>query len=228
MTELGSMRWTEVAASRPVLVVPVGSLEQHGPHLPLDTDTRIARAVADRLAAALPNALVGPPIAIGASGEHDGFPGTLSIGTDALEALVVELVRSADHFAAVVLVNAHGGNSATLRAATASLAGEGRRVRLCRCAVPGGDPHAGRTETSLVLHLAPDLVDLERAEAGNTAPWPELEGDILGGGLIAVTGNGVLGDPRGASADEGRTLFERMAAGVIEDVTGWLDDGGRA
>ncbi len=88
--------WTEVAAAggHCLLVVPVGSFEQHGPHLPLDTDTRIAVAIAEAVAD-LPYVVVAAPLAYGASGEHAGFAGTLSIGTEVLAEVLVELVRSA-------------------------------------------------------------------------------------------------------------------------------------
>ena len=86
--QLGTQFWPDVDGSR-TLVVPVGSIEQHGPHLPLDTDTRIADAVARSIS----GVLVGPAIAYGASGEHEGFPGTVSIGTAALESVLVEYGR---------------------------------------------------------------------------------------------------------------------------------------
>ena len=91
--------------------MPLGSCEQHGPHLPLGTDTIIATALADRLAARCPDIVVAPALAISASGEHAGFPGTLSIGTDTTAAVLVELARSADWAAGIVLVNGHGGNA---------------------------------------------------------------------------------------------------------------------
>ncbi|OLT13360.1 mycofactocin system creatininase family protein [Pseudonocardia sp. CNS-139] len=152
---LGSHVWTDLDRPR-TLLVPVGSLEQHGPHLPLDTDTRVAAAVAARAAAGDPALLVAPPLAFGASGEHESFPGTLSIGHAALRAVLVELGRSAGRWAArLVFVNGHGGNLPTLADAVAQLRDEGRDASWFGCGVPGGDAHAGRTETSLLLALAP-------------------------------------------------------------------------
>src|SRR5215468_10610988 len=117
------MRWPEVDGEpRKLLVVPVGSLEQHGPHLPLDTDTRIAVAAAERACAGRPAIGLAPAIAIGASGEHAAFPGTLSIGTEALALLLVELGRHASlHWPAMLLVNGHGGNGPAIAGAIATL-----------------------------------------------------------------------------------------------------------
>src|SRR5688572_66195 len=165
---LGSLTWPEVAASAAgsILVVPLGSTEQHGPHLPLGTDSDIAVALAGRLAAARPDTLVAPLLPYGSAGEHAAFPGTLSIGAAALEMVIVELVRSADAFAGVVLVSGHGGNAAPLAAAVATLRAEGRTVLAWTPRVPDGDAHAGRTETALLLALAPESVRVEAAEPG--------------------------------------------------------------
>ena len=94
--ELGRATWRQVEATAggALLALPLGSLEQHGPHLPLDTDTRIADAVAGGLAARRPGVVVAPPVAYGASGEHAAFAGTLLIGHEPLAAMLVELVRS--------------------------------------------------------------------------------------------------------------------------------------
>lgn len=217
---LGGSTWPEVAEHGRLLLVPFGSCEQHGPHLPLDTDTRIAVAVAEGIADAFPqgSVVVAPAVGIGASGEHAGFPGTLSVGTAVLEEIAVEVVRSADHFGAVVLVNAHGGNSVALRRAVSRLRAESRRVEMVRCSVPGGDSHAGRTETSLLLHLAPGLVRAGLATAGETRPWPEVAERIVEGGVIAVSANGVLGDPEGASAEEGASLLDAMITAGVEQL----------
>ena len=164
---LGSLSWPDVDPQRSLLLaVPLGSCEQHGPHLPLDTDTRIAVALADRLAARRAQVVVAPAVAFGSSGEHAGFPGTLSIGQEALELVLVELCRSADVFAGVVIVNGHGGNAAPVARAVGTLTAEGRRVLPWWPSVAGGDAHAGRTETSIVLALDPDAVRLDRAGAG--------------------------------------------------------------
>ncbi len=166
VTSLGRQAWPDVASVRPLLAIPLGSCEQHGPHLPLDTDTTIAVAVASELARRRDDVLVAPALAYGASGEHAGFAGTLSIGLAALEHVLVELVRSADHFAGVVLVNGHGGNARAVERAVATLRREGRRVLAWWPSVPGGDAHAGRVETSLLLAIAPETVRMDLAAAG--------------------------------------------------------------
>jgi creatinine amidohydrolase len=217
---LGGRTWTEVAAldPPPLLLVPLGSLEQHGPHLPLDTDTRLAVALADGAAAARPGLAVAPALPYGASGEHASFPGTVSIGHEALEQVVVEVVRSADAFRGVVLVNGHGGNVPALERALATGRGEGRRVLTWSWSLPGADAHAGRTETSLLLALAPDLVRLDLAEAGATEPLAQLLPRMEADGVAAVSPNGVLGDPAGASADEGRHLLAQLVADLVRAV----------
>lgn len=214
---LGQAGWPEVDGAATV-VVPVGAFEQHGPHLPLDTDTRIAEALAQRL----PGVVVAPSIAYGSSGEHEGFPGTISIGADALKSVLVEYGRSSCRWASRVLfVNGHGGNVATLIAAVELLRYEGRDVSWLPCAVPGSDAHAGRTETSLLLALSPEVVEFSRAEVGNTDHIAELLPRLREGGVRAVAPNGVLGDPRGSSASEGLEILEEMTARATAALARW-------
>lgn len=217
MTRLADATWPEVeAAPRTALVIPLGSLEQHGPHLPLDTDAAIAEAVAEAIVAARPTAVVAPTLTIGASGEHAGFPGTLSIGTDALTSVLVELVRDAGRdWRTVVVVNGHGGNADALRLAGDVWRSEGRRVAVAPCALPGMDGHAGRAETSLMLALCPARVRLDRAVAGRREPIDVLLPDLIRGGVRAVSPNGVLGDPTGAGAAEGRQLFDAVVTRAL-------------
>ncbi|RAG82428.1 mycofactocin biosynthesis peptidyl-dipeptidase MftE [Streptacidiphilus pinicola] len=223
MTELASLTWTEVAdrARRgTVLAVPVGATEQHGLHLPMSTDTDIAVALALRLADQVAGIVVAPVVAFGSSGEHQGFPGTLSIGQDAVELLLVELVRSAAlTFPHVVLVSAHGGNAQPVVRAVRRLRREGRCV-LAWAPRFGGDAHAGRTETSVMLALAPHNVRLDAAEAGNTDSIQSLLPRLQVHGLLGVTANGVLGDPAGANAEEGEWLLQRAGAELAGLVAG--------
>lgn len=196
-------------------MVPLGATEQHGPHLPLGTDTTIALALATGLVAARRDAVVAPPLPYGSSGEHAGFPGTLSIGQEALRLVVLELARSWP--GRTLFVCAHGGNAEPLAAAM-------RELPEARAWSPrfGGDAHAGRVETSLMLALEPERVGAPR-EAGNVAPLAELMPALRSGGVRAVAPNGVLGDPAGASAHEGRELLARAVAELIAFTAGWLD-----
>ena len=241
---LATAHWPDVeAGARRLLVVPVGSLEQHGAHLPLDTDTRIAVAVAERACAGRDGVGLAPAIAIGASGEHADFPGTLSIGHVALSTLLVELGRHASlHWPAVLLVNGHGGNAGAISDALGKLRAEGRdchvwhagvRPSMLAAARAGGaggargdregrpgatlvpDAHAGRVETSMMLALAPGDVRLGDAAAGETRPLTEIMADLRTGGVRRVSPNGVLGDPAGASAAEGETLLALLVADLV-------------
>ncbi len=220
MTNLPDTTWTDVeSAPRRAVLVPLGSLEQHGPHLPLDTDTRIAVAVAGAVAAGRPGVAVAPAVAFGSSGEHDGFPGTVSIGTPALTELLVELGRDVTrHWDAMLLVNAHGGNREAVSAALGQLDGEGRRCAAFSVAPGGGDAHAGRTETSMLLHLDPGVVRLELAEPGDLRPLADLMPLLRSRGVRPVSPNGVLGDPSGATVAEGRRLLEEATAALLGDA----------
>lgn len=222
--DLGAAR-SPALPSAALVLVPVGSVEQHGPHLPLETDTIIAAAVARTAADLLVPSpgtspvLLAPPVAYGASGEHQMFPGTSSIGTDALRILLVELTRSLRTWAErVCFVNGHGGNRDALVAAVGQLRDEGHRVDWFACATEEVDLHAGRTETSLLLHLRPDLVRRDLAVAGNTAPLAEILPTLMREGVAAVSPNGVLGDPAGASAEEGEAVLRMMARQVARAV----------
>ena len=214
--ELGGLTWP--AVGEPIVVVPLGSCEQHGPHLPLDTDTRIAVALARALTEHRSDCVEAPPVAITASGEHHGFPGTLSIGVEIMAGVVIELARSADWAAGVVFVNGHGGNHTALQRAVEVFEIERRRALIWSPRIPEGDPHAGRTETSLLLHLAPEQVDLDAAVAGPVPTLPEL----IRHGVRELSDSGVLGDPDGASADEGRALFATLTEQLTTAVADWM------
>src|SRR5690349_6170470 len=122
--QLGSATSGQLLSTSPSILIPLGSTEQHGPHLPLDTDTRVASAVAGAMAARS-GWLVAPAIAYGASGEHQSFAGTISIGTEALTMLLVEYGRSAACWAErLAFVNGHGGNVEALRRAVSRLRDE--------------------------------------------------------------------------------------------------------
>lgn len=249
--QLGGHTWPHVDAAqsgtsgntRVLLLVPVGACEQHGPHLPVNTDAVIAESVAKGVAEALRDTarvLVAPTVAYGASGEHGDFPGTVSVGSEALYAMLAELGRSSRHWAGrIVFVNGHGGNATALVATVRTLRAEGSESAWIPCAVDAansadpvkpprpphqlgsGDLHAGHTETSLMLALRPESVHMELAEPGNTATASELMPVLRDKGVCAVSASGVLGDPTGASAAAGREILDRIVVSNTRRIAAW-------
>jgi mycofactocin system creatininase family protein len=218
---LGQLTWPEAKALGPArtLVIPIGSTEQHGPHLPLCTDTLVVEALCEALARSYPETvLLAPTIAIGASDEHRGFAGTLSVGTEALAVSLAALAASASGFARVLLATTHGGNLPAMRQAAKAANTPGTE---CLWWWPGpgpaglmrpGDLHAGWLETSLLLHLAPELVRLPLASPGPGPDGDKLIPMLASRGVAAYSANGVIGDPEGANAEAGRAIFEAMLA----------------
>ena len=230
-------------------VLPVGATEQHGPHLPFETDTLLATAAARALvpgpsagpdrtsghggAAAAGNGgvTVLPALAYGASGEHQAFAGTVSMGTGALVETVLEIGRSVSTWAdRLLVVNGHGGNVEALRRAVSRLRYEGRDAAWlsCRTSESPADTHAGHAETSLLLHLYPELVRMDLAEPGCTEPLAQVLPALRRGGVAAVADNGILGDPTSATAVEGRRLWELLVADARRRLGDWRpgpDDG---
>lgn len=210
-----------------------GAVEQHGPHLPLFMDaehgTRLAREVARRLG----RVLVAPTLRIGCSEHHMAFPGTLSLRRETFEAMVTDYVTSCTRhgFKRILIVPTHGGNFAPLsemlprlRAAAVQARVEAytdlvgmiriwRRVaeeELGLGARVGG--HADLAETSIMLSLHPDLVEMHEAAVGYRSELSDqvLE-KIIHDGLESVTPNGILGDARGARAELGEELISSVA-----------------
>jgi creatinine amidohydrolase len=205
-------------------------VEQHGPALGLGTDALVAERVAALAAQALqadpPGAggaarrvVVAPVQSYGASGEHEGFPGTVSIGSEVLAAVLVEIGRSAGRWAgSLVFVNGHGGNVEAVRAAVRLLREEGRDAAWTACRTAGADAHAGHTETSLLLRLEPAMVHPADLVRGETAPLAELLPRLREGGVRAVSPTGVLGDPTGADAGAGEAVLAEMVAHVVAGI----------
>ena len=209
--------WVEQAALSPrTLLIPLGSFEQHGPHLPLSTDTFIAEALAAHVASET-DCDVAPAIPVGASGEHQGFAGLLSIGNEALEQVVLELLRSARAtWSSVVLISGHGGNVAAVTKALATARYEGLRVAAWFPTDIEGDPHAGATETSVMMALDAALVDVTSAvDAPVSADQMRR---VQAQGIMGVSESGVLGEPSKADAEAGRHIVHRWVREIVDLV----------
>lgn len=232
---LSHLTWPEIAKrscdgseGRLLFVVPVGSCEQHGPHLPFNVDTEVATAVSTHLSRQRHDVLLGPAVAYGASGEHEAFAGTVSVSHEVLAGLFVEIGRSVSRWATRTLfISGHGGNLQTLMASTTQLRSEGRDAAWWLCSVPNGDAHAGRSETSLMLVIQPSYVCLELACPGEEAPIGALMPVLRQRGVLGVSPNGVLGNPVDASRAEGLVLLADLQHRLCADVEAWVvaDDG---
>jgi len=209
---LDDLRSPELSGSAPrLLALPLGATEQHGPHLPVGTDSRIAMAFACRLAERRRDVVVAPVLPYGSSGEHAGFPGTLSIGRELVTQALIEIGRSmGPEFMGLIIVSAHGGNFSSVERAIGVLQGEGRQALAWSPVVPDGDAHAGHVETSLILALAPGQARMDLARPGRTEPLSAIIADLKNKGVRAVAPNGVLGDPTHATPEEGRRLWDYL------------------
>jgi len=214
----------------PIVLLALGSWEQHGAHLPFDTDTVIIEAVVDAAIRSVDpentQFSVVPTVGVTASDEHNGFAGTLSIGTNALSEAVVSIARSASWARGFCIVNGHGGNADALRLVHSALDYE--KIQHAIWSLPyyeGADMHAGHTETSLMLHLAPDTVRMDLAEVGAIGDSEILIERMRAGGIKEVSSNGVVGDPTNATAAHGATMLsfyaDHLTKLLLQIQTSW-------
>lgn len=243
---LEDLSWTDVrdhlAKGTRTIIVMTASMEQHGPHLPTMTDTAIGYAVGDRVAELLGDALLAPVVRPGCSDHHLAFPGSLSIPEPLFIETVAHYVRSlAPHgFTRFVLLSSHGGNFAPLAKAADQLKQEyeGSGVRII--AYAGGAAlmasmevmnaaarqhgvvqevdalHAEVTETAVILARHGALVHPEPWECGAMGHIDTQK--LFTEGLKAITDNGIIGDPRGATAALGESVVEALA----QHIAAWV------
>jgi creatinine amidohydrolase/Fe(II)-dependent formamide hydrolase-like protein len=241
---LGRLTWPEAQQrlkAVDVALLPVGAIEQHGPHLPLDTDAFDAEFLAREVArqCSEPKPIVLPLIPYGVSYHHDGFSGTLSISNDTLAKLVYEIGMSAarNGISKLVIVNGHGGNDPALNFAAQMVnrdahiftcvdSGETSEIDVNQLIETPNDVHAGEIETSTSLALRPELVKLSEANRF----VPEFSSQYLnfssrrGVSWYAYTESlspdGVLGDPTKASVEKGRRIWKLM----IDHMVAFVED----
>lgn len=229
-----------------ILVCPLGSCEQHGPHLPLATDTLLISRIAEAVEARLPErVMLAPTIWTGSSQSHLRFQGVVSLDALFFAEYVVRLCRGwlRDGFRRVLLLNGHGGNVASARVALRALKDESpdalvtfssywdlgkAAVQSVRESGPGGIGHACEMETSLMLWLAPDLVRMDKvASGGRFRASRYTMQDLYAPGPVDVAFDhhdisctGVHGNPELASADKGRQFFD----GIVDAVAGFVEE----
>ncbi len=234
------MTWPEVEEAmdegKRTIVFSVSSIEQHGPHLPLKMDTLAGDELSRRVAVELGDALVAPTVHTGCSSHHMDFPGTITVPTDLFMQLVTAHCRSFDHhgFEHIVIIATHGGNFAPLNAVVPdiareldadiipladlnelmSLMNEGMQA----AGVDYEEPviHAGAAETAIVMAVAPELVREEELRAGFEGEVPVTR--LLSEGFRSITDEGVLGDPREATADAGKAILEKLTEAMVARV----------
>jgi creatinine amidohydrolase len=213
-----------------VVILPIGVIEQHGHHLPVDTDAFIAQEIATEAARRDPEILVGPTVHFGYTPSNKNFPGSISLSASTWTALIRDVVRSVERhgFTRIALLNGHGGQVSLSRATAAMLQDEDNisivtlnwfglvdkemaRLFAEEKLVGGRVGHAGAVETSMNLHLRPELSDQGPRVTNVCAATPEFVSKV--GGYVQtprekLSASGVIGDPELASAEKGAELFE--------------------
>ena len=220
-----------------VAVYPIAAFEQHGPHLPMLTDTMEANGIVDRLHERIPDEVVCLPAQwLGYSFHHMRFPGSLTATSDTHINLIVETVAGliSAGFDRVLIVNGHGGNKPDLQVALQKL-GEcfpdamvfatswwetaGPELETIREAGPTGWGHAGEMETSLMMALRPDLVKTDRLQAdGTKSDSPYVGSTVRFRRMEEIAGRGNYGDPTVASADKGERMLTAVVDALVELV----------
>lgn len=220
-------------------IVVAGSVEQHGPHLPCDTDSIYGAEIACRVAGRLGNTLVAPVIMPGISDHHLGFAGTFTVAADLLIAQVEAFITSLAGMGIrrVVLTSSHGGNFRPLDSETPRLRAhaEAKGVSLLTVLSLGDFVDALRKipakrgldqglaavqadliETSIMLHLRPDQVRMDLAEVGHMQDF-DID-QMFHDGLRSITANGVLGDPRGATPELGAAIVAELEEYLLAGI----------
>ncbi len=212
------------------VIVPIGAMEQHGPHLPIATDTLIGYAIATRLAAMLGKTLVSPAITVGWSEGHLSHAGTVSISPETLKTLIVEYCRSlaAHGFKEILLLPSHGGNYRPVGEVLPRLREEIKGVRIIASDTDMDDSvresaefnrkhnldpkkmgvHSGQGETSELLAIHPELVDMSKAVEGFTGDASVRWRAKVPPPMATMSPTGILGDAREATAELGRLMIE--------------------
>ena len=255
MTEtvlMEKMTWPEIKQAmetgKYTAILVAASIEQHGPHLPTATDTIIGYALADAVARKLGNALVAPVIRPALSRHHIDFAGTITLRLPTFVKVLEEYCFSlkAHGFKRIVLFVSHGGNTDALKAFTPSIAKKvGPEIQLLfvyclkkninamqeqltqKGITPGkAGVHSGFSETSIMLMLRPELVNMDKAAPGLTDEafyQPENIGksqiSSFIHGIKSQTENGILGDPTGANADIGKKIFDAKVNDIVSEIT---------
>ena len=252
------MRWEELTTreiddldrDRTIVILPLGSVEQHGNHLPLGTDTILAHAVALAAAKDATDAVVLPPPWYGFSAHHMRFPGSITLRVETLMAMVEDIAASviSHGFGRILIVNGHGGNNGAIDVLASTLGhkhyGTARIAALTyfqlareaiadlRQSETGGMGHAGEFETALLQHLRPKLVNVKTAATCYPDPGSSyLSTDLLGASAIRtyldfsdLSPSGTLGDPSFASPELGSRYFSavvRHLALFLADFRQW-------
>ena len=245
---LEDFSWPEVAeliARDPVVVVPIGAIEQHGKHLPLQVDATLCAEVARRAAESAveggATTVVTPTLWAGYSPHHMDFPGTFTLTATTFVSMLTDVTNSLHHhgFRRILILNGHGGNANLLRSTVQTLRFEcgievvgasywdfgATVIDGWRKSPLGGINHACEMETSLMLAIRPDLVEMEKAEDMLLTRNPYLGSDLTSGGVVSnaqpfaeLTSHGVLGMPTNANAERGKQLLEALVAEVVKFI----------